>query len=121
MKNLMKYSVNHRKTTTMKSCCRCLVSLDESDGLGGSYGGIVCLNHRVCPDCWWKSDTISVNKGRRGTEVAPTRGIALVHNPRKNATIKCYGCFYKITLYVPKTTALILEGTGLYDSPIIIN
>lgn len=99
-------------------CARCLTNLNSSDALGGSYGGVVCINHRICPDCWWNNDAFSIKKGRRKNELHLTRSIPLVSNPRKNMKIKCYGCLYKIPFI--KKDLVKFNGSGLKDDPIII-
>jgi hypothetical protein len=101
----------------MKSCCRCLTNLTEPFALGGNYGGVVCINHRICSDCWWNSDTVSYNKGRRRIEKSQTRNIALVNNPRKNEEIKCYGCLYSIE---PYNDIIVYKGIGTNNEPIEI-
>ena len=101
-------------------CCRCQSSLNLEEALGGKYGGVVCYNHRVCPDCWWNSDEISINKEYRKEENKETKHIALVNNPRKNQTIKCYGCLYKIGNY-NIVNIINYKGSGKTDDPVIIN
>jgi hypothetical protein len=101
----------------MKSCCRCLTNLIEPLALGGYYDGVVCINHRVCEDCWWNSDSLSNKKGRRRIENFQTQNIALVNNPRKNEEIKCYGCIYSLPSY---NNIIVYEGLGTKKEPIEI-
>ena len=100
-------------------CARCLSNFSEKDALGGRYGGVVCLNHRICPDCWWNNDERSINKGQRKNENKTTKNIAIVNNPRKNYKIKCYGCLYKIQFI--KKDFDKFNGSGLKHEPIIVN
>ena len=99
-------------------CARCLTNLNSNDALGGSYGGVVCINHRICTDCWWNSDTLSIKKGNRNKESRLTRSIPLVSNPRQNMKIKCYGCLYNVPFI--KKDLVKFNGSGLEDDPILI-
>ena len=101
-------------------CSRCLSNLNLDNALGGSYGGVVCLNHRICPDCWWNIDEISINKGARKNENKSTKNIAIVNNPRKDYKVRCYGCLYNAP-YINSDINIVIIGKGNKREPIIIN
>ena len=100
-------------------CSRCLLILDEKDALGGSYGGVVCIKHRICSSCWWENDIISIEKGKRKNEPISTRNIPLVKDPRKFMKIKCFGCLYNTPSVL--NSQEIFKGIGSKNDPIIIN
>ena len=100
-------------------CARCQTNLDPNEALGGKYGGVVCINHRICPDCWWNNDIISINKGNRKYELSITKSIPLVKNPRQKMEIKCYGCYYKLNTY-NSSKIIKLNGSGLKYDPIVL-
>jgi len=74
-------------------CCRCLIDIPDGTSLGGTYGGVVCIYHRSCQNCWWETNTIF---GKRKKESEKTKYIPLVNSPRKGEKIECFGCLYHI-------------------------
>jgi len=66
------------------------------DALGGVYGGVCCVQHRACYICWFETRS---DYGARALEDVSTKSIPLVHKPRKNKDVQCYGCIYKLAVY----------------------
>ena len=77
-------------------CARCRRRINNSDALGGKYGGAVCLHHAVCDECWWRNE---YNYGVRRYEDAHTREKKIRDKPREKMTPVCYGCAYKVPFH----------------------
>ena len=92
-------------------CCRCLNQLNQNEALGGTYNGVVCIYHRVCPSCWWEDTP----QGFRKKENLNSRFIPLVDKPRQNEEIQCFGCLYQI-----EKINYIKLSFGTKNNPIII-
>lgn len=95
-------------------CCRCLNKINQNESLGGTYGGVVCIHHRVCPSCWWEETP----QGVREKENLNSRFIPLVDKPRQNKEIECFGCLYQLK----KNNYIEVKflGDGTKNDPIII-
>ena len=78
-------------------CCRCWRTIPSGKEIGGSYGGVVCTNHRSCNQCWFRSKQWGY--GRRKREPAKTKKIALVNKPRQHSNLECYGCYYEVPFH----------------------
>lgn len=69
-------------------CCRCELRIKADETvLGGSYNGVVCLNHRSCISCWFDKTPI---RAARRHEAAKTKNIGLVDKPFVKPL--CPGC-----------------------------
>jgi len=58
--------------------------------LGDIKGGVVCMKHRSCQKCWFKTPH---EYSQRMYESKTTRSVPLVDRPRSLETPECFGCF----------------------------
>jgi len=79
-----------KRSETEAICCRCESKIDKHEkALGGTYNGVVCLNHRSCMSCWFDETSI---RGARMQETNKTKNIGLVDKPFKGMKPICPGC-----------------------------
>ena len=86
------------------NCYRCWRIIPVGTEIGGSYGGVICTNHRSCHPCWFRSKYWRY--GKRKHEPKQTKRIALCNKPRNHSktkqgevAIQCFGCFYRVPFH----------------------
>ena len=80
-----------------KRCCRCARSISIGKEIGGSYGGVVCTNHRSCHQCWFGSNYWY---GKRKREPTKTKRIALIDSKTEQGHASCFGCYYAVPFHI---------------------
>ena len=99
---------------TKQICCRCELALSPPEHLfGGSYGGVVCRNHRSCISCWFDE---APGLGKRAEESDETKKICFVDKPFHARDVKCPGCFNQLPPYVlPSVPLVVVLDDGTID------
>lgn len=69
-------------------CGRCS---RQSATLGGVYGGVVCVGHRICPECWWETLPLGARQKEGRTRLEPLGGEVKLFP-------KCIGCLRGVKL-----------------------
>ena len=89
-RHLLKNRTLLKEEPAARICCRCELRIKANENvLGGSYNGVVCLNHRSCMSCWFDKTPI---RAARKHEAAKTKNIGLVDKPFKGTKPLCPGC-----------------------------